>query len=161
MATISKALRIQLAREYEEGSADQEMNAAATIAPRASAADQVRLGMMQMLLPELVQAVEQVIVHASNKPYARAVAGGLLTYVCNPLDIIGDDQPLGRVDDALICAVGLSRLQKREHVQLTPRIQAICQMANESMAYLDDDLQESIREFLSELEASTQAGGKG
>jgi uncharacterized membrane protein YkvA (DUF1232 family) len=160
MATISKALRSLVASEYSQVANEDRMKAAKGLAPDASRADQVRLGLVELLLPELVEAVERVIIESAEKPEARSMAGGLLTYVCNPLDIIGDDTPLGRLDDTIICAVGLRRIKRRDKIELAPRIEAICDVAEESFALLDQELRESIEEFLSQLEASTR-GGQG
>lgn len=160
MAMLSKALRGLLAKEYNEVVSEEQMASAATIAPRASAADHLRLGLLQLLLPDLVAAVEDVIVNSTDNAAARGMAGGLLTYVCNPLDIIGDEQPLGRVDDTIICAIGLRRLQELEHVPLPPRVEAACDVAASCLCYLSEDLQESIEEFVAELEASTRSSAR-
>lgn len=156
MADMAKALRGMLAREYEERPGAGQLEAGALIAPAASAADHVRLGLVQLLLPELVAAVEQVIVQSTDNASARGLAGGLLGYVCNPLDIIGDEMPLGRVDDALICALGLERLRQLHRVELEPRTEAACRVATDCLGYLSTDLQHSIEDFVADLERSTR-----
>ncbi len=157
MSDMSKALLGMMAREYEQRAGSDQLEAGARIAPAASAADHVRLGLVQLLLPELVAAVEKVIVQSTDNVSARGMAGGLLSYVCNPLDIIGDDMPLGRVDDALICALGLERLRSLHRVELGPRTDAVCRVAADCLGYLSTDLQHSIEDFVSELERSTRA----
>jgi uncharacterized membrane protein YkvA (DUF1232 family) len=157
MSSMSDALRTVLARDFESPMGTEQMQAAAAIAPGATPADHVRLGLLQMLLPELVAVVERVIVQSSEKPAVRSMAGGLLTYVCNPLDIIGDDNPLGRVDDTVICALGLKRLRAQHGIDLDARALAVCDVAIESFANLSEDLQNSIEDFVAELESSTSA----
>jgi uncharacterized membrane protein YkvA (DUF1232 family) len=144
-----------LGREYQDSSAEQQMEAAHAIAPRASPADHVRLGLLVLLLPELVAALERVIVGSAHHTGARGMAGGLLTYVCNPLDIIGDDLPLGRVDDVLICAIGLRRLEEEAKFALTPRVGAVCDVAAGTLPLLRKDLRDSIEEFVTSLESQT------
>lgn len=156
MRAMSKALRIMLAREYEELPGTEQMKGAASIAPDASPADQVRLGLLQMLLPDLVSEVERLIVETTGNDAARSMAGGLLTYVCNPLDLIGDDQPLGRVDDAMVCALGLKRLEKLHGIKLTARASAVCEVATESMRHVSEDLRHGVEDFVADIEQSTR-----
>ena len=92
---------------------------------------------------------------SADNDAARRMAGGLLTYVCNPLDIIGDDTPLGRVDDAIICALGLKRLRTKHSIDLGERTLAVCDVAIESFAHLSEDIQNGIEDFVDELESST------
>ena len=158
MSSMSKAIRGQMARDYEETAADDLMAGAANIAPDASAADHVRLSLLQLLLPDLLQAVETIIVDSDDNEATRSMAGGLLSYVCNPLDIIGDDLPLGRVDDAIICALGLKRLRELDGVVLSPHVAAACEVAESSLSCLGGDLRESIVDFTKELERSTRRG---
>jgi len=156
MGEMSKALRGMMARDYEARTGAEQLESGSRIAPSASPADHVRLGLLQMLLPELVAAVEQVIVQSTDNASARGMAGGLLSYVCNPLDIIGDELPLGRVDDALICAIGLERLRQLHRVELGPRTEAVCRAATDCLGYLAMDLQHSIEDFVADLERSTR-----
>lgn len=157
MAEMSTALRGMMAREYEARSVDGQLEAGSRIAPAASAADHVRLGLIQLLLPELVGAVETVIVESTDNESVRGMAGGLLSYVCNPLDMIGDDLALGRVDDALICALGLERLRQLHRIELAPRTEAVCRVTTDCLGYLSNDLQHNIEDFISDLERSTRA----
>lgn len=154
MTSMSSAVRWMTMRDYEEALAEDQMEAAASIAPRASSTDHVWLGLLQLLLPELVKALEAVIVESGHHAGARRMASGLLTYVCNPLDIIGDDLPLGRVDDVLICALGLRRLEKLGF-KLTARILAVCDLAVGCLPWLRKDIRDGIEEFLGSLEADT------
>lgn len=155
MGSMSEALRTAVARDFESPNGAEQMKAAFGIAPGATPADHVRLGLLQLLLPELVSVVERVIVESSENDAARSMAGGLLTYVCNPLDIIGDDTPLGRVDDTIICALGLKRLHEKHRVELDGRARAVCEVAIESFAHLSEDLQNGIEDFIADLESST------
>lgn len=158
MASMSQAYRLQLARDYETGQWRQQMVAASEIAPEATHVERVRLTQLPLLLPDLLAAVEGVIVDAPEASPARRMAGGLLTYVCNPLDLIGDDLPLGRVDDVVICALGLQRLHERDGVQLDALVKALCEVAAGCLAHLGPELREGIEEFVADLDRSTHAG---
>ena len=153
-AGVSRALRWMVAHDYELASLDDQMQAAATIAPHASKADHVRLSLLELLLPELVSAVESVIVASGHNEGARGMAGGLLTYVCNPLDIIGDDLPLGRVDDVLVCALGLKRLEELGF-ELPGRSAAACEVAIGCLPWLRKDVREGVAEFVASLQRRT------
>jgi uncharacterized membrane protein YkvA (DUF1232 family) len=157
MSSMSSAVRWMLLRAFEgvsETNAEQQMEAAASLAPRASGPDQVVLGLLQLLLPELVTALEKVIIESAHDARARRIGSGLLTYVCNPLDIIGDDLPLGRVDDVLICALGLKRLDLLGF-KLTNRNAAICELAVSCLPCMREDIRDSIGEFVASLEADS------
>jgi uncharacterized membrane protein YkvA (DUF1232 family) len=157
MSSMSGAVRWMLLRAFEgvsETNGENLMEAAASLAPRASGSQQVVLGLVQLLLPELITAVEGVILESAHDARARRIAAGLLTYVCNPLDIIGDDLPLGRVDDVLICALGLKRLE-RLGFKLNDRNAAICELAVNYLPCMRQDIRDSIEEFVSSLEADS------
>jgi hypothetical protein len=139
----------------------EHLAAAAEIAPRASAADHVRLFQIQLLLPDLVAAVEKVIVESGSDDATRSMAGGLVTYVCNPLDVIGDERPLGRVDDSLVCAMGLRRLEKAHRIVLEPHVSAMCDVVLGCLGCLGEEIQESLKEFVADLDRSTKGTEKG
>ena len=157
MAAISQALRAQLAREYELAGCKGQLEAAAELAPRSKVADHARIALLPMLLPDLVAAIEGVICDAPDSAPVRGMAGGLLGYVCNPLDLIGDDSPLGRADDAIICALGLERLRELDGVSLDTATVAGCAMATSCLAQLSEELREGIMAFVADLERSTHA----
>ncbi len=154
MAGISSAVRWMMLKSYEGARTEEQMEAAASLAPRASSADRVTLGLLELLLPELVGAVEGVIVESGHHSGARRMASGLLTYVCNPLDIIGDDQPLGRVDDVVICALGLKRLERLGFRQ-SDRVVAVCELVVGCLPWLRKDVRDNIDEFITSLEADS------
>ena len=159
MPAMSHMLRGLLAQTYGEGGIGEGMAAAERIAPSAEPSARVQLCLLQLLLPDLVAAIEKIIVSATDKPRVRQVAGGLLTYVYNPLDLIGDDSPLGRVDDAIICAVGLQHLREAGEIDLDPDIAAVCDWAARSLPLLSSDLQDSIRWFVRDLEQQSGSNG--
>lgn len=107
------------------------------------------------LLPDLVSALEHVIVGADDNPRARGLAGGLLSYVYNPLDIIPDDGPLGLVDDAFICALGIEELKKAGHITVDPFIQGACDLAFALVPILDPKLRDALSRFVADLVATT------
>lgn len=124
------------------------------IAPSASMAERLELALLPMLLPALVGGVERVIA-AAAAPAVRGFAGGLLTYVYNPLDILGDDGALGLVDDTFVCALGLRTLQDEKLIELDDYLAGICELAMRLLPKLDEDLVESIRRFVSDLRRTT------
>jgi uncharacterized membrane protein YkvA (DUF1232 family) len=145
-----------MAQEYRTSQLRDGLVAAGEIARHADPSARVQLWLLQLLLPDLVIAVEKAIIEANSQPRVRRLAGGLLTYVYNPLDLIGDDTPLGRLDDAIICAIGLQRLQELENITLEPHVSAICDLAVRSLSLLNDDLRDAIEWFMHDLENSTE-----
>lgn len=156
MRAMSEVLRGEIAQEYRESQLKDGVLAAERIARRADPAAHAQLWLVQLVLPDLVAALEKAIVEGAEQPRVRHLAGGLLTYVYNPLDLIGDETPIGRLDDAIICAKGLLRLQELEGLQLDPHVAAICNLAVRALALLDDDLKNGIERFVENLEASTE-----
>jgi uncharacterized membrane protein YkvA (DUF1232 family) len=156
---MTTMLRDLVAQEYRATTLRDGVLAAERIARQADASARAQLWLLQLLLPDLVAAVEKAIVDAQNQPRVRQLAGGLLTYVYNPLDLIGDDTPLGRLDDTIICAMGLQRLVELENIALEPEVSATCDLAARSLSLLNDDLREGIEWFLRDLESSTESVG--
>lgn len=155
---MSHMLREHIASEYVAVDVDQALEAAGELARDADPASRAELWLMQLLLPDLVEAVEQLIIASDEQPRVRHMAGGLLTYVYNPLDLIDDDSVVGRVDDALVCALGLRRLRELERVELSPGIAACCDLADRQLRVLNADLRDGIRDFVADLErASVEA----
>jgi uncharacterized membrane protein YkvA (DUF1232 family) len=159
MAAMSEMLRGLMAQEYRTTKLHDGLAAAGEIARQADPSARAQLWLLQLLLPDLVAAVEKAIVEGTTQPRVRRLAGGLLTYVYNPLDLIGDDTPLGRLDDAIICAMGLQRLAELENLQLDPHVSAICDLAVRSLSLLNDDLRSGIEWFIHDLESSTETAG--
>lgn len=155
---MPQMLRSEMARSYGDGSIEERLGAAAEIATSTRPAARVQLCLMQLLLPDLVSTIEKVIVDAADDPRVRRLAGGLLTYVYNPLDLIGDDSPLGRVDDAIVCARGLLRLADGFDVELSPDARAICEAAADALPLLNRSLRDAIVSFGEDLERSASAG---
>lgn len=156
MPPMSEMLRGMMAQEYRALGMKEGLIAAEKIARRADPSARAQLCLVQLVLPDLVAAIEKAIVEGSDQPRVRRVAGGLLTYVYNPLDLIGDDTPLGRLDDAIICAMGLQRLQELENLELEPHVAAICDLAVRSLSLLNEELRNSIEWFVRDLESSTE-----
>lgn len=121
------------------------------IAPEASAAERVQLGLLPMVLPDLVRALEQLMVTYDPGAPSRAFASGLLTYVYNPLDIMPDEDVLGFIDDALICARGLLQLQSEHGVVLESGLVGMCQWALALEGKLDPGLQRRLDAFMENL----------
>jgi uncharacterized membrane protein YkvA (DUF1232 family) len=157
MAAMSDVLRGVVAKHYQDSTLKAGLSAAEQIARPADGAARAQLWLVQLLLPDLVAAIEQAIVDGIDQPRLRRLAGGLLAYVYNPLDLIGDDTPLGRVDDAIICALGLKRLEEQEGLELPPHIGAICDLALRALPLLNDELKEGIESFVKDLVLSTAA----
>lgn len=153
---MSDVLRELMARELVSARLGEAAIATDDVAPGATPAERTRLWLLQLLLPDLVAALETIIVDAGRKQHhVRRLAGGLLTYVYNPLDLIGDDTPLGRVDDTIICALGLARLRERDHIDLSPGVSAICALAESELLLLAPELQTEIRAFITDLDKAT------
>ena len=152
MNTRRSMLRSFIAEQYREHTLHAAMTAAAD-GPLAGStpAAQVRAALVPLLLPHLVEAVEHIIVGADDMPKVRAFAGGLLTYVFNPLDLIPDDGPLGWLDDAVVCALGLRRLTEAGSVELDQHTDAVCELVLESLPSISADLREAIERFVADL----------
>lgn len=157
MPAMSEMLRGVLAKEYVECPAMRGIAATDAISRTIKPSARVQLWLVQMLLPDLVAAIERMIVEQSDNHPLRRLLGGLLTYVYNPLDLIGDDTPLGRVDDTIICALGLLRGAELEHVELDPDVRAMSEYAASALPSLTEDLQDAIRAFVRDLEVSTRS----
>jgi len=152
---MAKMLRAFVLETYGAATAAERFDAAEQLAPEASHADRARLALTQLLLPDLVDAIEQVIVAADDRPTARAFAGGVLTYVYNPLDLIGDDSPLGLLDDTIICALGLNHMARTGDIELDSRVAGMCELAADALPLLNADLREGIEDFVRDLALST------
>jgi uncharacterized membrane protein YkvA (DUF1232 family) len=156
MPPMSEMLRGLMAQEYKASHMKEGLAAAEKIARRAEPSARAQLCLLQLVLPDLVSAIERAIIESSDQPRVRSIAGGLLTYVYNPLDLIGDDTPLGRLDDVIICALGLQRLRELEKLELEPHVAAVCELAVRSLSLLDEELKNSIEWFIRDLESSTE-----
>jgi len=105
---------------------------------------QVRATLVPLLLPHLTEAIEQVIANQQNSPLSRQFAQALLSYVLNPLDLFSGDGFFSWLDDVMICALGLSRLEQIDLVDLDPHTAACCQVALELLPVLPDPLRDAI-----------------
>ena len=152
---MSDVLRELMARELVSARLGDATLSSDDVAPEANPAQRTQLWLLQLLLPDLVAALETIIVESPKKQHVRRLAGGLLTYVYNPLDLVGDHTQFGRVDDTIICALGLLRLYDRDHVQLSPGVLGICALAETVLPLLEPGLQDDIRAFVSDLEKAT------
>jgi len=118
----------------------------------ATFAHKVSLAQAPLLLPDLVSFLESIIVQADDQPRIRAYAGGLLTFVYNPLDFIGDEPPAGLVDDTVVCALGLRKLAEEGTVELDPVVDGLVSSVAGLVGYLGQDLLSAITGFVEELE---------
>lgn len=124
----------------------------------ATVAHKVSLAQAPLALPDLISLLEGAIVQAEDYPKIRAYAGGLLTFVYNPLDFIGDEPPAGLVDDVIVCALGLRKLAEEGTVQLDPIADGLVRSIAELSGYLRQDLLSAITEFVEELETKVVPG---
>lgn len=152
---MSDVLRELMARELVSARLGDATLSSDDVAPEANPAQRTQLWLLQLLLPDLVAALETIIVESPKKQHVRRLAGGLLTYVYNPLDLVGDDMPFGHLDDTMICALGLLRLRERDHIELSAGVLAICTLVEGALPLLASDLQSAIRAFVRDLEQGT------
>ncbi|MCC7536786.1 MAG: hypothetical protein IT379_11260 [Deltaproteobacteria bacterium] len=153
---MSDMLRELMARELVSARLGEAVLWTDDLAANATPPQQTHLWLLQLLLPDLVAALERVIVEpGQNRHRVRRLAGGLLTYVYNPLDLVGDDMPFGHLDDTMICALGLLRLRERDHIELSAGVLAICTLVEGALPLLASDLQSAIRAFVRDLEQGT------
>jgi len=125
----------------------------------ATAAQKISLAQAPLLLPDLASLLEVIIVQADDHPEIRAYAGGLLTFVYNPLDFIGDEPPAGLVDDTVVCALGLRKLADEGTVELDPVADGLVSSVAELVGYLKQDLLSAITDFVEELETKVVPAG--
>lgn len=122
------------------------------LAPRGTPAQLTQIALLPMLLPALVAKLEQIIVLSDEDPAARGLAGGLLSYVYNPLDIIPDDEgPLGLLDDVVICAIGLTALASGERWKLDEITSGACECVVALVPSLAPDLAQALKDFVAQL----------
>lgn len=127
-----------------------------TIAPNASATQRIQLAMLPILLPELEQAIRKLIIDAKDDVKLRGFAGGLLSYVYNPLDFLAeDDSPIGLIDDTFICALGLLKLMDTYPPSKDELTWAACNLVASLLSAVDNSLREAIESFVSGLEQTT------
>jgi uncharacterized membrane protein YkvA (DUF1232 family) len=129
----------EIAAEFEE------------VMPDSTPADRLRCAQAPLLLADLVDAVEQVVVKSDDDAHVRGYAGGLLTYVYNPLDLLDADGAVGWLDDTIVCAEGLRRLHDGSHIQLDDSTLGLCDVARACEELLDDTLRGAIRDFVEGL----------
>lgn len=126
------------------------------IAPSASNAQRIELGMLPMLLPDLERVLQRLIVSVKDDDAARGFAGGLLSYIYNPLDILPDDDgPIGLLDDTFVCAVGLMKLAERSTFVHDEFTRGICELVTSLLPALDAGLRDSIERFVADLLQAT------
>ncbi|MCZ7679786.1 MAG: hypothetical protein M5U28_13895 [Sandaracinaceae bacterium] len=121
------------------------------VMPSASAADRVRAAQVPVLLADLVDIVEQVVIKADENAHVHGFAGGLLTYVYNPLDLLTAEGIVGWLDDTIVCAVGLRRLHDDGLAQLDEPTLALCDVAREAREHLNPELASAIADFIEAL----------
>lgn len=154
---MQNMLRNFVFEQYKSYPLERRAKAARRIAPDATPSDHLRLWLVPSLLPDLVSAVEQVIVGAEDEHYVRGFAGGLLTYVYNPFDLIEDEAPFGFADDALVCALGLQLLQEKGFIDLDADVSATCAEVSKCLPALSADLRTAIEDFVEKLSGSTES----
>lgn len=125
------------------------------VMPDATVAQRLAAAQVPMLLADLVDAIEAIVVLATELPQVRGFAGGLLTYVYNPLDLVQADGVSGWIDDAIVCAVGVRRLHREGVVALDEGTLALCDSACASEPRLSNELRESIAIFIDGLWTSS------
>lgn len=147
-------LRSFIAEQYAAAPLSESVAEAREALAAAEPQTRVRAILAPLLLPHLVEAVEQVIVHANDQPGVRGFAGGLLTYVYNPLDLLQGDGLIGWLDDALVCAMGLRKLEDEALVELDEQTHAAVDVVLESLASLTPELRAAVEGFVADLWAS-------
>jgi len=144
-------LRSFIAESYAEQPVVLVAEDLKALLPTTSPEQRLAAALIPMLLPDLVDAVERVVVGANDSPQLRGFAGGLLTYVYNPMDLVQADGVVGWVDDAVVCAEGLHQLHERGAVELDEAAQALCTKARAPLGSMAPDLNAAIHQFLSGL----------
>lgn len=114
----------------------------------------IEIAFAPMMLPDLVEAVESVVVQAEDDPNVRGYAGGILSYVYNPLDFVDVDAPVGLIDDVIICAMGLMHLDRSGKIEMDSIIGALAHRTARLVEHLDQNLATAIKDFVENLESS-------
>ncbi len=114
----------------------------------------VQIAYSPMMLPDLVEAVEFVVVNAEDDPSVRGYAGGILGYVYNPLDFITVEGPVGLIDDTIICAMGLLHLERGGKIELDATISVMAHAAARLVEHLDERISGAISDFVENLGGS-------
>lgn len=151
-------LRSFVAEQYGAAPLSETLSEAGDILTGAEPHARIRATLVPLLLPHLVEAVEHVIVAADDRPDVRGFAGGLLTYVYNPLDLLQGDGVLGWLDDAIVCALGLLKLTEEKKIELDDNTRAVVDVVTESLDALPADLRGAIENFIDSL---WESGGQG
>lgn len=114
----------------------------------------IQIAYAPMMLADLVEAMESVVVSADDEPGVRGYAGGILSYVYNPLDFISVEGPVGLVDDTIICAMGLLHLEDNGKIEMDVTISALAHRAARLVEHLDQKISAAIKDFVANLESS-------
>jgi len=115
---------------------------------------QIQIAYAPMMLPDLVEAMESVVINADDEPGVRGYAGGILSYVYNPLDFISVEGPVGLVDDTIICAMGLLHLESSGKIEMDGTVSALAHRAARLVEDLDQKISAAIKDFVENLETS-------
>lgn len=111
----------------------------------------LRATTVPLLLPHLVDAIEQIIIHPEAPDRVRAYAGGLLTYVYNPLDLFQHEELVGWIDDAVVCALGLQKLADAEAIEVDSFTASVCRTCCDVLPEMKADLREGIKQFVEQM----------
>ena len=114
----------------------------------------IQIAYAPMMLPDLVAAMESIVVSAEDDPRVRGYAGGILSYVYNPLDFISVEGPVGLVDDTIICSMGLLNLERSGKIEMDGTVSAMAHRAARLVEHLDQKISAAIKDFVENLESS-------
>lgn len=148
-------LRHFIAESYAEQSITAIVGDLRAHLPDADVVALTRAALVPVVLPDLVEAIETVVLGADKRPHLRGYAGGLISYVYNPLDIIQAEGVVGWIDDTVIAAMGLLKLGETEAVELDPVIRASCELAAATLPELGAPVRGAIEELVEALWAKT------
>lgn len=144
-------LRDFIARQFAAESLTDAMERLKQHLPTASESDLLNAALAPLMLPDLVDAIEGIILAADDSPNARAFAGGIMTYVYNPFDLIQDEGLAGWIDDTVVSGLGLRALESHYQIVLNERYRALYERAIQPMSFMHDDVKEAIENFIDGL----------
>ena len=79
----------------------------------------IRFRQLLINFPELVKLLYRLLKDSRVSKLDKAILGGIVLYVLNPMDLVPDGIPLlGQIDDAHLLALGLIRLFSRTETGL-------------------------------------------
>ncbi|MEE8161766.1 MAG: DUF1232 domain-containing protein [Acidobacteriota bacterium] len=102
----------------------------------------IRFRQLLINFPELVKLLYRLLKDSRVSKLDKAIVGGIVLYVLNPMDLVPDGIPLlGQIDDAHLLALGLIRLFSRtetgilrEHwegrIDIIPFLNEIVELSN-------------------------------